>query len=83
MPSKNLRAAISLCLAILFLSYTARAQKMTRKRARPDGPVEETFWAPNVILTSPVRNLPSGNLNLTIMHSFGIVTNGGAPLRPG
>ena len=53
----------------------ARAQ-MPRERVDPGGAVQEVFWAPNVILGSSVYMLPQSNLNVTIMHSFGIVTNG-------
>lgn len=49
---------------------------MPRERADPGGPVDEVFWAPSVILTSSVTNLPGGNLNVTIMHAFGIATDG-------
>lgn len=75
MLSKNRWWALLLCLSFLFLSNAAHAQ-MPRERVNPDGPVEEIFWAPNVILTSSVYNLPAGNLNATIMHSFGIFTGG-------
>lgn len=74
-PAMKLRAAILLCLPFLLLSEGAYAQ-MPRERANPGGPVGEIFWAPNLILTSSVQNLPGGNLNVTIMHSFGIATNG-------
>lgn len=63
------------CLAFLLGTADLYAQ-MPRERADVEGPVEEIFWAPNVILTSSVYNLPQGNLNVTILHSFGIATNG-------
>ncbi len=72
---KNLCAAILLCLPFLFTSQVLYAQ-MPRERANPGGAVEGIFWAPNLILTPSVYNLPEGNLNVTIMHSFGIATNG-------
>ncbi len=62
--------ALALCL-----SAGAVAQ-MPRDRADPGGPVDEVFWAPTVILTSSVTNLPQGNLNVTILHAFGIATDG-------
>lgn len=60
---------------VLCLSAGALAQ-MPRERADPGGPVDEVFWAPSVILTRSVTNLPAGNLNVTIMHAFGIATDG-------
>src|SRR5690606_37877627 len=38
------------------------------------------FWAPSLILTSTVTNLPQGNLNFTIMHTLGVVSNGAEDL---
>lgn len=62
-------------VALGFSAEAGRAQ-MPRERVDPGGPVEEVFWAPSAILGSSVYNLPRGNLNVTIMHAFGIVTNG-------
>lgn len=61
---------------VLGLGAEASHAQMPRERVDPGGPVEEVFWAPNVVLGSSVYTLPQGNLNVTIMHSFGIVTNG-------
>ena len=49
---------------------------MPRQRANPDGPVDEVFWAPRVIHLASVSNLEQRNLNFSIKHSFGLVTNG-------
>ena len=74
MPSMFLR---TLCLVMVVgLSAEASHAQMPRERVDPGGPVEEVFWAPNVVLGSSVYNLPQSNLNVTIMHAFGIVTNG-------
>lgn len=64
-----------LILSLLLLADVALAQ-MPRQRANPGGPVDEIFWAPSVINTASVTNLPKGNLNFTIMHAFGVATNG-------
>jgi len=62
---------------MLTLCFASEAfAQMPRERADPGGPVEEVFWAPTVVLTNSVTNLPQGNLNFTIMHSFGIATDG-------
>lgn len=60
------------------LTYTVQAQ-MTRERATVDGPVESTFWAPNIVGLETVEQLAQSNMNVTIMHSFGLATN--RPLR--
>ncbi len=74
MPSMFLR---TLCLVMVVgLGAEASHAQMPRERVDPGGPVEEVFWASNVVLGSSVYNLPQSNLNVTIMHAFGIVTNG-------
>ena len=49
--------------------------QMKRERAELNGSVEETFWAPNIVGLSTVETLPKNNLNVTIMHSFGNLSN--------
>jgi hypothetical protein len=66
---------LPLVLAVLLVPLWAAAQ-MPRERADPGGPVDELFWAPHVIGTASVTNLPAGNLDFTIMHVFGTVENG-------
>jgi hypothetical protein len=61
--------------AVLVLAGVANGQ-MERQPAAPGGPVEELFWAPTIVVMSSVTNIPKGNLNFSIMHSFGIATNG-------
>lgn len=69
-----------LLLTILLLSFsTPLLAQIPRERAQTDRP-EEIFWAPSLILTSTVTNLPQGNLNFTIMHTFGVVSNGAEDL---
>lgn len=58
----------------LFLPADVQAQ-MERERVNPDQPVGETFWAPNIVGMATVEQLPANNLNVTIMHSFGIISN--------
>ena len=50
--------------------------QIPRRRANPNAPVDEVFWAPSIIGMSSVTNIPKGNLNVTILHAFGIATNG-------
>ncbi|MCH8245921.1 MAG: hypothetical protein IH951_05865 [Bacteroidetes bacterium] len=62
-------------VVLVCLSSSVDAQ-IPRERANPGGPVFEVFWAPNIITTASVANVPKGNLNVTIMHVFGIATDG-------
>lgn len=65
-----------LVLFIAFtLTYTVSNAQMERERVNPGGAVEETFWAPNLVGMETVENIPAKNLNVTIMHSFGILTD--------
>lgn len=50
--------------------------QLTRERANPGGPVEETFAAPTLVTTSTTLIPERGSLEFTIMHSFGIITDG-------
>lgn len=65
-----------LLLFLSFLLYQSQANaQMERERVNPGGPVAETFWAPNLIGLETTEQISGGNLNVTIMHSFGIVTS--------
>lgn len=59
-------------LLFALLSMRAEAQ-MERKRADVVEPVE-TFWTPTLITQTTTETLQARNLNVTIMHSFGIAT---------
>ena len=77
----SLRLAFRFTYLIVLLFATANASaQMPRERAVAGGPVEELFWAPTVISTASVTNLPRGNANFTIMHSFGPVSGGAGQL---
>lgn len=58
---------------MLVLAFQSHAQ-MERQRAQINDPVE-TFWTPNLVSQATTEHLAGGNLNVTIMHSFGIATN--------
>lgn len=68
-----------LFLAVLLAAPPAAAQ-MERQRAVSDPPVEYVFWAPSVITTRSVTNLPAGTLNFTIHHAFAPVSEGAGEL---
>lgn len=59
-------------IVVLFATSTLSAQ-MQRERVQTDEPVE-VFWTPTLITQGTTENLVSGNLNVTIMHSFGVAT---------
>lgn len=65
---------VLLFVTFFTISSIAHAQ-MERKRADPDGPVEGTFWASHIVGMETVEQLSANNMNVTIMHSFGIATN--------
>ncbi|REL32872.1 hypothetical protein DYD21_13700 [Rhodohalobacter sp. SW132] len=56
-------------------SYTAEAQ-LQRERVDTDQPVEDIFWAPVNIGISTVDNVPSKNLNTSVIHTFGLINGG-------
>lgn len=64
----------SLIPLIILFCTTAVFGQMERERVQTEGPVEDVFWAPTLITQGTTAHLPTGNLNSTIMHSFGIAT---------
>lgn len=64
---------ISSILIYLLTMSMAQAQ-MERERAEVKQTVD-AFWTPTLITQATTEHLPSRNLNVTIMHSFGIATN--------
>ncbi|GMQ83233.1 MAG: DUF5777 family beta-barrel protein [Rhodothermia bacterium] len=72
----KISSRVSWVAAILICAASSVAAQIPRERANPGGPVDEVFWAPNIITMGSVANLPKGNVNLTIMHVFGIATDG-------
>lgn len=56
-------------------SGVAKAQ-LTPHLANVDHPVKGTFKAPTVILTNSVKNLYANTLNMSIYHTFGLVSSG-------
>ena len=63
-------------LLLSLLVVESASAQMERRRADPSGAVEEIFWAPTLVSTATVTNVPRGNLNVTIMHAFGLVSDG-------
>lgn len=71
---RNLNIFFTSVIILMFGFQTTKAQ-MKRERVETRGPVEETFWAPNIVGMGTVETLPKNNLNVTIMHSFGNLGN--------
>jgi hypothetical protein len=58
----------------VLLGSSALFGQMQRERVQTNDSVEEVFWTPTLITQGTTENLAAGNLNVTIMHSFGIAT---------
>ncbi len=58
----------------LLLSFANVHAQMERERSTIIEPIE-SFWAPALITQATTEGLPVENLNVTIIHSFGIATN--------
>ncbi len=71
-----LRVSVLLIVLASALPIRNASAQMPRERAEPNGAVEEVFWAPSIISTASVTNLEQRNLNFTIMHVFGVLSNG-------
>jgi hypothetical protein len=67
-------------LALVFLLNHAANGQMERRRVPMDPHVDDLFQSPSIIMMSSVTNIPKGNLNFSIMHSFGIVSDGAPEL---
>lgn len=70
----NHRKYFILTILLLTLSGISAQAQMERERAAVVEPVE-TFWTPTLITQTTTEGLQVRNLNVTIMHSFGIATN--------
>lgn len=68
---KYQKQTITIIFLLLF-TFSADAQ-MERQRADIVEPVE-SFWTPTLISQTTTEGLQARNLNVTIMHSFGIAT---------
>ncbi len=66
-----------LLTALIWLLVTDPAQaQLQRERADVDRPVSEIFWASSNIGLSTVTNPEAGNLNMSVIHSFGPMKGG-------
>jgi hypothetical protein len=69
---KYLNIAFTTSVLIVCLTYSAIGQM---KRERADiNKAATTFWTPTLIAQTTTENLQARNLNVTIMHNFGVAT---------
>lgn len=61
-------------LSLLLIITTNTLAQMERQRAETDETMDDAFWAPTLITQPTTEHINEGNLNVTIMHSFGIAT---------
>lgn len=66
---------IGLIVFLLIVPQRGESQ-LARERTVQTRYVDKVFWAGSNIGISTVENLPAGNLNSTIMHTFGLVEGG-------
>lgn len=65
---------ILLCILLQLSAACVVQAQMERERADID-PAVDAFWTPTLITQTTTEHLPARNLNVTIMHSFGIATS--------
>ncbi len=65
------------CCLFFILNWpqTAEAQ-LERERAIPDAPVSDVFWSGLNVGLSTVHNQQAGDLNTSVLHTFGLVEGG-------
>ena len=68
---------------LLFVTFgftlVSRAQ-MPRERSQSSNSIQETFWAPSIVVSPSITQVPRSNFNFTIQHAFGPVSTGIAEL---
>lgn len=74
MNSTILRS-VSLLILLTVIVYTVSFAQIPRERVSTDHEPLELFQTQNLAAQSTVETLPAGNLNVTIMHTFGIITD--------
>lgn len=70
----KLRTLTFIC-ALFFLSAGSLHAQMERERYKTAKTVDEAFWTSTLLAQSTTHYLEARNLNVTIMHSFGIATS--------
>ncbi len=74
---RSLLAPGLLLVIVLTLVMPDRTEaQLPRERVETDEPVDNVFWAMTNVGISTVRNLSKGNLNSSVLHTFGLVDRG-------
>lgn len=68
--------SIFVVILVLFCIQLPAEAQLTRERVEQDEQVDDIFRAPVNVGIATVYNLPAGNLNSTVMHTFGLVNGG-------
>lgn len=68
-----------LFLLVFYLSAGESMAQMDRQRAETNPTIDDAFWTPTLVTQATTEHLAARNLNVTIMHSFGIATEN--PIR--
>lgn len=63
-----------LFIFVFLVSSGVAMGQIERKRAETTPTVDETFWTPTLITQATTEHIAARNLNVTIMHSFGVAT---------
>lgn len=66
---------ITILSILLQLSTVSMIQAQMERERADENPKIDAFWTPTLITQSTTEHLATRNLNVTIMHSFGIATN--------
>lgn len=65
-------------MALFFLGFIALTNlamaQMERQRAETNPIIDDAFWTPTLVTQATTEHLAGRNLNVTIMHSFGVAT---------
>jgi hypothetical protein len=72
--SRHSLSAIVILLATMLVASSASAQMQRTRSAKQ--PVDELFWSHSIIVLPSTTQLNSGDLDLTIHHTFGPVSSG-------
>lgn len=68
-------AKTSLLIILLHLSTVCMVQAQMERERSVVNPKVDAFWTPTLITQATTQHLAARNLNVTIMHSFGIATS--------
>jgi hypothetical protein len=71
-----LKNILTILMILGFLLVETASAQLPRERVTADPKIDRLFWAPSHIGISTVENIPGGNLNTSVKHTFGLVDGG-------